>query len=116
MIIDKLIYGIIFGVLAQIISFFQLQGQLKYDALKNNMWFLVLMGIPISFLFIMSVKNLVLAYDGQIWPSRLIGFGVGVIVFIAMSEIMFREPMTTKTVTCLILALAIILVQLFWKS
>lgn len=116
MIVDKLIYGIVFGILAQIVTFLQLQGQLKYQFLKNNMWFAVLMGIPISYLFMMSVKNIVLAAGGQIWPSRLIGFGIGIIVFTIMSEIMFREPMTLKTVTCLILALAIILVQLFWKS
>ncbi len=34
------------------------------------------MGMPISFLFMVSVKNFVNAFDGQIWPSRLIGFGL----------------------------------------
>ncbi len=116
MIIDKFIYGVIFGVLAQIITFLQLQGQMKYDLLKNNMWLTLLMGLPISFLFMMSVKNFVLAYGGQIWPSRLIGFGIGVIIFTLMSEIMFKEPMTLKTITCLMLGLAIILIQLFWKN
>ena len=114
--IDKFIYGVIFGVLAQIITFLQLQGQMKYDLLKNNMWLTLLMGLPISFLFMMSVKNFVLAYGGQIWPSRLIGFGIGVIIFTLMSEIMFKEPMTLKTITCLMLGLAIILIQLFWKN
>lgn len=116
MLIDRLLYGIGFGIIAQVMTFLQLQGQMKYDFLKNNMWITLLMGIPISYLFMMSVKNIVLAYGGQIWPSRLIGFGIGVIIFTIMSEIMFKEPITLKTVTCLILALAIILVQLFWKN
>jgi multidrug transporter EmrE-like cation transporter len=107
---------VIFGVIAQVITFFQLQGQMKYDILKNNMWLTLLMGIPISFLFMMSVKNFVLAYGGQIWPSRLIGFGIGVIIFTLMSEIMFKEPITLKTATCLLLGFAIILIQLFWKN
>lgn len=111
----NMIYGIIFGVIAQIITFLQLQGQIKYEWLKNNMWFSLLMGIPISFLFIHSVQNFVLAFNGQIWPSRLIGFGIGVIVFTIMSYLMFQEPLSTKTIVCLILGLAIILVQVFWK-
>jgi hypothetical protein len=35
------------------------------------------------------------------WPSRLIGFGIGVIVFTIMSYYMFKEPITPKTLTCL---------------
>ena len=111
----RIILGIIFGLLAQILTFLQLQGQLKYDFLKNNLWFTVLMGIPISLLFMQSVKNFVLAFNGQIWPSRLLGFGIGVITFTIMSELLFKEPFTTKTGVCLFLGLLIILTQLFWK-
>jgi hypothetical protein len=111
----KIIIGIIWGLLAQILTFLQLQGQLKYSFLKQNMWFTLLMGIPISFMFMQSVKNMVMAYDGQIWPSRLIGFSLSVTVFTAMSYFLFKEPITAKTGTCLFLGLLIILVQLFWK-
>jgi len=111
----NIIYGILFGILAQTITFLQLQGQIKYEWLKNNLWFSLLLGMPISYLFIKSVQNFVTAFNGQIWPSRLIGFGIGVIVFTIMSYAMFREPLSTKTIVCLLLGLAIILVQLFWK-
>ena len=47
------------------------------------------------FMNMLSVKYLVTAYDGQIWPSRLIGFGIGVIVFGLMSHWLFKEPFTT---------------------
>ena len=103
------------GLLAQITTFMQLQGRLKFDFLKNHMWFTVLMGIPISFMFIQSVKNFIDAFDGQIWPSRLLGFGLGVMVFTVMSYLMFREPLTLKTITCLTLGVIIILIQIFWK-
>lgn len=73
------------------------------------------MGVPISLLFMYSVQNMVAAYDGQIWPSRLIGFGIGVIVFTAMSHYLFKEPLTLKTLICLGLGVCIILIQLFWK-
>ena len=79
------------------------------------MWFSLLMGIPISFCFMISVKNFVGAFDGQIWPSRLIGFGIGVMVFTIMSYFMFREPLTPKTLICLGLGILIILIQIFYK-
>jgi multidrug transporter EmrE-like cation transporter len=112
----NLFYGILWGLIAQIITFLQLQGQMRYDILKNNTWFLILMGMPISYMFIQSVKNFILAFNGQIWPSRILGFGIGVIVFSIMSTFLFKEQLTLKTGICLLLGLCIILVQIFWKN
>ena len=111
----NLLKGFIFGLLAQIVTFLQLQGQMKIEWFKNNTILVALMGVPISLLYMYSVKNFVEAYDGQIWPSRLIGFGIGVVVFTAMSHYMFKEPLTPKTLTCLGLGVCIILIQILWK-
>lgn len=111
----NIIWGILWGLTAQIITFIQLQGQLKYQWLKDNLWFSLILGIPVSYMFLQSVKHLVTAFDGQIWPSRLIGFGIGVVTFTIMSELMFKEPLTLKTGVCLFLGLLIILIQIFWK-
>jgi len=113
--LKTLVIGIIFGFAAQIMTFFQLQGSLKYEWLKNHYWINVMMGIPISMLFMYSVKNMVIAFDEQMWPSRLIGFSIGAIVFTWLSWTIFNEPMTAKTYVCLVLALGILLIQLFWK-
>ena len=113
--IVALVVGVIFGLFAQIGTFFQLQGPLKYEWFKNQYWFLVLMGMPISMLFMYSVKNMVIAFDGQMWPSRLIGFSIGAVVFTWLSWLIFKEPLTLKTIVCLILALGILVIQLFWK-
>jgi hypothetical protein len=110
-----LLKGFIYGLIAQVITFMQLQGQMKYSILKNNTWFVVLLGLPISYLFMISVKYFVAAYDGQIWPSRLIGFGIGVIVFGLMSHWLFKEPFTLKTLICLGLGSLIVLIQILWK-
>ena len=107
--------GILFGIIAQIITFLQLQGQMKIEWFKNNTFLVACLGIPVSLLFMASVKNFILAYDGAIWPARLIGFGIGVVVFTVMSHYMFKEPLTPKTLICLGLGVCIILVQLFWK-
>lgn len=111
----NLLKGFIFGLLAQVLTFLQLQGQMKIEWFKNNTLLVACMGIPISLLFMYSVKHFVMAYDGAIWPSRLIGFGIGVTVFTIMSHYMFDEPLTSKTLTCLSLGVIIILIQIFWK-
>ena len=111
----NLLKGFIYGLIAQVITFLQLQGQLKYDILKNNTWFVVLLGLPISYLFMISVRHFVDAYDGQIWPSRIIGFGIGVVVFTLMSHWLFKEPLTPKTLVCLGLGTLIVLIQIIWK-
>ena len=113
--IKLLLVGILFGAMAQILTFLQLQGQLKWEWFKNNYWVVVLIGIPISMLFMYSVKNMVIAFNGQLWPSRLIGFSVGSMVFICLSWLIFNEPITLKTFVCLFLAFLILIVQLFWK-
>ena len=113
--LKTLVIGIIFGFVAHIMTFFQLQGSLKYEWLKNHYWINVLMGIPISMLFMYSVKNMIITFGGQMWPSRLIGFSIGAIVFTWLSWIIFNEPITAKTYVCLALALGILLIQLFWK-
>lgn len=113
--VSNLLIGIFFGLLAQIATFYQLQGPMKYEWFKNHYWLTVLMGIPISMMFMLSVKNMILAFDGQMWPSRLIGFSIGAIVFTYMSWMLFNEPLTLKTFVCLMLAFGILMVQLFWK-
>jgi hypothetical protein len=110
-----LLIGIVFGFLAQIATFFQLQGSLRYEWFKNNYWFVVLMGIPISMLFMESVKQMVTAYGGQLWPSRLIGFSIGAIVFTWLSWWLFKEPLTMKTMVSLLFAIGILGIQIFWK-
>jgi len=111
----RLVYGMLIGALAQALTFFQLQGQFRFKWMQDHQLVIALLGVPISYLFLTSVKYMVSAYDGQLWPSRLIGYGVGVTVFILMSKLWFGEAITTKTLVCLGLSISIILIQLFWK-
>lgn len=111
----NLIYGIIYGVIGQIMSFLQMQGNVKYGWYEKYPIILLLSAIPSTWLYVKSVDNFVKAFDGQLWPSRLIGFGIGIIVFVTMSIILFKEPITIKTLVCLILACTILCIQIFWK-
>jgi len=107
--------GVLYGVIAQVITFLQLQGNIKYGWFQKYPVIMLLAAMPISYLFIKSVENFVAAYNGEIWPSRLIGFGIGVIIFTLMSKIMFGEPFTSKTAVCLALGTAIVIIQILWK-
>ena len=109
------IVGLLYGIAAQILTFIQLQGQFRFQWAKDNPVYMALIGFPLSLLYLQSVKHLVAHFDGQLWPSRLLGFAIGAIVFTAMSWAWFKEPLSLKTLICLGLAVCIMLIQLFWK-
>ena len=113
--ITEFLKGATYGLFAQIITFLQLQGNIKWGLLAKYPIITLLTSIPMGWMFMKSVEHFVTAYNGQIWPSRLIGFGIGIIIFVLLSMILFKEPLTLKTLTCLLLAASILLVQIFWK-
>lgn len=76
---------------------------------------MTLIGVPVGYLVILASRQMVSLYDGQTWPNRIIGFVLGVFVFSIMSWIMLKEPLTTKTIVCLILSFVVLCIQLFWK-
>jgi hypothetical protein len=112
---NRLLLGIIYGIFGQVLSFLQLQGSIKYGWFQKYPIIILLSALPTTWIYIKSVEHLVEWSDGQLWPSRLIGFGIGIIVFVGLSMILFKEPLTLKTLTCLMLAASILLVQMFWK-
>jgi hypothetical protein len=111
----EIIYGIMYGLLGQMGSFMQLQGAMKLGWYPKYFWPVLLMSVPLSWLYIKSVEHFVAAFDGQLWPSRLIGFGLGITIFSIMSNFMFKEPLTPKTLVCIGLGLTIIAIQVIWK-
>lgn len=112
---NRLLVGIFYGILGQVFSFMQLQGSIKYNWFQKYPVIILLSSIPAAWFYIKSVESLVSWADGELWPSRLIGFGIGIFIFVLLSWILFREPITLKTLTCLLLAASILLVQIFWK-
>jgi hypothetical protein len=113
--ITKILLATLLMILGQIGSFMQLQGSIKYGWSEKYLWLLLLSGIPISWLYIKSVNLYVQGFGGQIWPSRLIGFGLGVVIFTILSSVLFQEHLNLKTVISLILAFTIVAIQIFWK-
>ena len=113
--ITKILLATLFMILGQIGSFMQLQGSIKYGWSEKYLWLLLLSGIPISYLYIKSVNLYVQGFGGQIWPSRLVGFALGVVIFTILSSVLFQEHLNLKTIISLILAFTIVAIQIFWK-
>lgn len=110
----KVIYALLLGAIGQVLSFIQLQTQTIWKFPKDNPLVMMLLGLPISLIFIYSTKMMNEHFQAS-WPGRLIGFGVGVIIFTIMSWLLFKEHPTPKTLVCLGLAFTIVTLQIFWK-
>jgi hypothetical protein len=111
----NIVYGILYGILGQVGSYMQLQGAMKLGWYPKYFWPVLLMSVPVSWLYIKSVEYFVAAFDGQLWPSRLIGFGLGITIFSILSHYLFKEPFTPKTIVCIGLGIIIIGIQILWK-
>ena len=111
----NLLISLVIVVIAQSLAYLQLQSQFFWSWAKNHPILMSLFGLPISILLIYFTKYCALAFDGEVWPGRLIGFAVGAIVFALLSHFIMSEPFTTKTIVCLGLAAAILIVQIVWK-
>ena len=114
-IISKLLLSIGIMCIAHILHWFQMQTQFM-EGFKNH-WFwtsptwMAVFGLPIGYLFFESTR---LSYEhfGFTWNIRMIGFGLGTIIFGSMSFLLLKEIPTLKTLICILLALAIILIQI----
>ena len=113
---SKIFLGILFGILGQIGTFMQLQVSYKFGWYRDYPWVVILASVPLGWLYIQSVNSFIEGFGGQIWPSRLVGFSIGIIVFTLMSHFLFKEHLSIKNAICLLLGFCILAIQLFVKN
>ena len=96
---------------AQIVIWFQLNAQVKWDWFKDNYLLMSILGMPISYALLYSTK---FGWEGfgELWPIRLLGFAVGMVTFPIITWIVLGEGVTLKTGLSLGLAVIIMLLQL----
>lgn len=111
----NLIISLLIVIIAQSLAYFQLQSQFFWNWAKSHPILMAFLGVPISILLIYFTKYCALAFNGEVWPGRLIGFAVGAIVFALLSHFIMGETFTPKTIVCLTLAGAILLIQVIWN-
>ena len=111
----NLTYGVLLFFAAHIITWFQLNGQFKWDWFKEHEWVMFLAGVPISVLYVWATKYSVEGMNGLLWPTRFIGFGVGMVIYAIFVSYFFSEGFSPKTIISLLLSLILICIQVLWK-
>ena len=111
----KLIQGTLLYLLGQTLVWYQINGQFLSEWIKQHPWVMSLFGIPISFIYIYATQYCVEAFNGELWPQRLVGFAAGCIVFAFLTFIHLNQAITLKTAVTLALAVAIVVIQIVWK-
>tara|TARA_B110000211_G_scaffold218990_1_gene264312 strand:+ start:417 stop:764 length:348 start_codon:yes stop_codon:yes gene_type:complete len=107
---NKLLLVIVMSLIGNAIAWLHMNAQFKWEWAKS-IWWIVMGGIPISFLFYYSTK---LSYEhfGNYWAIRPLAFGLGTITFGTLTAIFLKELPSFKIWISLLLALAIILLNI----
>ena len=107
--------GFIYFIVSATAIWFQTHAQFFNDWSKDNALLVAIPGFIISYWSIKATENIAEAYDGAVWPARLIGFGVGIIIFSILTWLVLGEKIEIKSAVCVLLAFCILIIQLFWK-
>jgi hypothetical protein len=111
----NILFCILIFIIAQTLVWLQLNGQFVWDSFRKHEWVLLLLGVPISWLFLNSTRYGVAAFDGLLWPQRFIAFACGIIIFTFLTWYLKGEGLTTKTMVSLGLSFIILSIQILWK-
>lgn len=111
-----LLLGMLILFITQALAFVQTNGQFIWPWFaKNTLVVALVMGSTIGFGFIISTGYITQYFD-TIWPARILSFSLGVLSFTFLAWWLKGEALTMKTIVCLILALSITLIQIFWNE
>jgi len=108
--------GVLFFIAANILAWFQLNSQFAWHWWSDKpLVSSAIFSIPVSLFFWYAVKNTV-AVSGSLWTTKLVGFGIGNIVFAILTWFFLKESiLTPKALISLALASVIIAIQILWK-
>ena len=113
--VKLLLFGMMWFIIGHCCVFIQLNGQFKWEWFAKNEWAVALFGLIISFFYIWGTKYTVEGMDNLLWPTRFIGFGIGIIVYVIMVNYIFSEEFSIKTIISILLSVILICIQAFWK-
>ena len=107
---NKLWVALLMSVVGNIMAWFHMQGQFKYEWAKSWYW-IILGGVPISILFYWSTRFFY-EYFGKYWYVRPVGFGLSTFTFGILTWLILNEAPDTRTIICLFLSVIIVILQL----
>ena len=110
---SKLLMACLANLIASVFAFFQLQAHYVWPnkPFLKSLWWVYVTSLIIAPLFFYSTKWS-FEHFGAFWNMRLAGFGISTIIFGLLAWSLIGEIPTIKTMISLLLALAIILIQI----
>tara|TARA_R110002012_G_scaffold256291_1_gene436325 strand:- start:871 stop:1215 length:345 start_codon:yes stop_codon:yes gene_type:complete len=112
----NLIYAALLLMVGQTMIWFQTNGQFFWKWAKDHPFLMALIfSTPISVIFIKATELIVLYFNGSLWPGRLIGFAMGILTFTFFTSVIMGEGINSKSAISLVLAAALVLIQILWK-
>jgi len=99
---NKLFYALFLSLLGNIMAWFHMNAQFKWEFAKEQ-WWILLGGVPISYLFFYSTKMFYEHY-GSYWAVRPIGFGIATLTFGFLTMIVLNKLPSQRIIISLILA------------
>ena len=111
----NLVIGLVYFLIGQIIVWFATNAQFFNELAARRPLMLTVLAAPVTYLFIIGTKHCALHFDGMLWPGRFIGFAMGMIAFTVLTYWIMDEPVNIKTFISLVLATALVCIQIFWK-
>lgn len=108
--------GCLLFALGYVLSWFCLNAQFAFDSVSaSSIAIPIILSIPTTLLFWYGSSYVFAATGGLLWTKRLVAFSIGYLVFPGMTWVFMNEsPFTFKTILSMILAMLIVLIQIFW--
>ena len=114
--VKLLLFGMMWFIIGHCCVFIQLNGQFKWEWFQQNEFILALCGIIISFFYIWGTKYTEAGFGGLLWPTRFVGFSIGITVYALGVSLLFKQGITPKTLVSLSLAFLLVCIQVLWKD
>ena len=111
----NILFCLLLFLFTQTLVWLQINGQFVWDSFRKHEWVLIILGMPISWLFLIATRYGVDGFNGLLWPQRFLAFSCGIIVFTVLTWYLKGEGISTKTMVSLGLSFIIISIQIFWK-
>ena len=112
----KLLTSVLLFFFGQTLIWYQTNGQFKWKWFADHPLLVAfIFAVPISYAFIIATKLVVGYFDGILWPGRFIGFATGMVSFAILTSVHMNEGINAKTAISLVLATALVLIQIIWK-
>jgi hypothetical protein len=109
-------YAVILITLGQVGAYLQHNYQFLDKRFPPEWWGWYVCAIPITWFFLKGTYYGVNAFDGDLWPNRFIGFVIGIVSYSILTSYMFKQDITPKIFTQIVLCFVILMVQFLWKG